>query len=226
MAAIDWRSASKRYFESGIDRVTLYVRGYDGVPWFGVAAIKHEPLNGEIESYYVDGFKYLMMSDNEEFSGVIKAYSKPEEFDECLGNSMLANGLYVSQQRKSMFNLSYRTLIGSDSARLGSDYKIHLVYNALVGPWGDAYETMSDDPSIETTEYIIETKPIELPGYKPVSHLYVDTRTANSEDVHRLEGYLYGSEEMEPFIPNPSQVHAILSGEELVFEEEEPDEEG
>lgn len=219
MAAINWDSTSLRTYEAGLDKVVLYTYGNPGVPWFSFRSFEESISGGDARPYFIDGYKYLNLAAAEEFGASFKSIGYPPEFEACDGIQVLAAGLYVTQQKRKPFSLCFRTLLGSDTVPLGTNYKIHLVYNALAEPSNRSHVTLQNDPSMETLQWTITSKPIKFPGIKPLSHLIIDSRTANPVYLKTLENYLYGSVTNEPLLPDPGQVAAILSGETVSFEE-------
>lgn len=215
MASINWDSTNKRDYEAGLDRVVLYPQEGPGVPWFGVMSIDEQPTGGEIESYYMDGVKYLMVSSAEEFEADISVVNYPEEFRESLGIKHLAMGLLAPQQPKLPFGLSYRTQIGSDTKSVGFAYKLHFVYNAMIGSTTSTNSTLRDTPVMQSFSWRIKTKPIPFPGVTPLSHLVIDSRDADPEYLEYAESFLYGSTDEDPYLLSPGELLTIMSGYEL-----------
>ena len=50
------------------------------VPWNGLTQV-HEGSSSEVKSFYLDGVKYLESLIPGDFSGKLKAFTYPEEFD-------------------------------------------------------------------------------------------------------------------------------------------------
>lgn len=212
MAEIDWNSSGHRVYEAGLDRVVLYTYGHPAVPWFGVASLEESSYGGEIESFYRDGIKYLMVSAHEEFQATLSAVNFPPEFASCNGIRSLANGLFITQQKRHPFNLTYRTQIWSDREPLGSAYKIHFIYNAMANPTNASHSTLRQEPTMESFSWNIVTKPMVFPGTDPLSHLVVDSRYADPADLEHLEELIYGTDEQDPLLLSPGQVLSVLSG--------------
>ena len=212
MTAINWNSVARRKIEAGVDRVVLYDPQGNGIPWFGVNGIQEQPSGGAIESYYLDGVKYLMVSGSEEYAATISAISYPDEFRRCIGTRSLGFGLSATQQKREPFSLCYRTLIGSDTKPMGSDYKLHVIYNAMTRPGSVSNTTLQKNPTLQTYNWSIETKPIVFPGMDPLSHLIIDSRETELIGLVELESYLYGSYTREPTLLSPGSILALLSG--------------
>ena len=212
MSSISWDSQNQRFFEAGLDRVVLYPVDGPGVPFYGVVSLEEKPSGGEIESFYIDQRKYLMISSYEEFGATLAAVNYPVEFRECLGIKHLAYGLMATQQPKKPFGLSYRTKIGSDTKDVGFAYKLHLVYNAMVGPTTITNTTLRDTPSMQSFSWTISTRPVPFPGLTPLSHLVIDSREVEQHYLEYLESFLYGLGNTDPMILNPGEVLSIMSG--------------
>ena len=217
MAAINWDSSGQRFYETGLDKVVLYTYGNPGVPWFGFRSIEESSSGGEKQPYYIDGIKYLNISASEEYTASISAIGAPPEFGPCDGTQLLANGLYVTQQVRQPFSLSYKSLIGSDTQELGYAYKLHIIYNVLAEPSSRTYGSLQSQPTMDVQTWSLTSKPIPYPGVKPISHIVIDSRETDLYRLSIIESYLYGSILREPMLLNPGQLVAILSGEAVDF---------
>lgn len=206
MTRLSWGDAGSRLYETGADRGVLYPNSGPGVPWYGLISVSEEPTGGEPQPYYFDGLKYLNVSAVEEFAATIEAYSSPPEFAECDGTVALHKGLFASQQPRKSFGFSYRTLIGNDVDGTTYGYKIHLVYNAMAGPSSRSNQTLGDSVEPTTYSWPIEAVPFDLPGIKPTAHLIIDSTLTAPGLLSLLEGYLYGSGGIDPYLPPAVEV--------------------
>jgi hypothetical protein len=212
MARIVWGAAGERRFETGVDRGVLYVPGLPGVPWNGLKSVREAPSGGEPQPYYLDGIKYANVSAAEEFKASISAFSAPVEFAQCDGSKMLAAGLFVTQQPRKSFGLSYRTREGDDLAGSEAGHKIHLVYGALAAPSGRSNGTLSNSITPLDLSWEISTRPpITALGYKPSAHLVIHTRTLDPEILELLEIAIYGDEATTPSLPSQEDILGIMS---------------
>lgn len=212
MARITWNDAGDRFFEAGVDRVVLYPKFIvAGVAWNGVIGIDETPSGGEVEPYYFDGVKYIDFVAAEDFSATIDAFSAPAEFSSCDGTKQLSPGLYVTQQPRQSFGLSYRTLIGNDLEGTEHGYKINLVYNATAAPAGRSHKTLTNVVDPATRQWSISTVPPKATTYKPTAHLIIDTRELTPTVLQNLEDELYGSATKTPNLPEPSEILQILT---------------
>lgn len=204
MGKLIWGTVGERYYETGVDRGVLYLPNEVGVVWNGLKSVQEDPDGGEPQPYYVDGFKYINVSSSEEFAATIEAYSSPYEFGICDGTVSISNGLFVTQQPRVTFGLSYRTLVGNDLDGLSHAYKLHILYNAMAAPASKSNVSLSDSADPTLLSWDIQSAPPRMTGYKPTSHLVVDSRRTPAALLAEIEGYLYGTDETQPTLP-PAQ---------------------
>lgn len=207
MARLDWNASGTRFYETGVDRGVLYVDGYPGVPWNGLTSVSESPSGGEPKSFYIDGVKYLAVPSPEEFEATISAFTYPDEFEQCNGNVQPRSGLFLSHQRRKSFNFSYRTMIGNDLSD-SAGYKIHIVYNALASPSERANDSVKEQTDPNDFSWKIVCRPPLMPGYKPTSHVVIDTRSTDPSVVSTVEDILYGTDEAQARIPTLAELIA------------------
>lgn len=210
MAELVWGSIGERYFETGVDRGVLFPTSGDGVAWNGLISVSEAPTGGEPRPYYLDGFKYLNLATSEEFAATLDAFSAPEEFDKCDGTASIHNGLFITQQKRESFGLSYRTRIGNDVDGADHGYKIHLVYNALASPSSRSHTTINDSPSPITFSWGITTAPPAITGFKPSAHFVIDSRKTPKSVLALIEGVLYGSTSTNSRLPDVEELMALF----------------
>lgn len=206
MAELVWGGNGQRYFETGIDRGVLYPRVGPGVPWNGLTGISEKPDGGTPRAFYADGFKYLNLASSEEYSASLTAFSAPPEFARCDGTQGILNGLFITQQRREQFDLSYRTRVGNDQDGSDHGYKIHLVYNALASATTRDFRTVDSSSQAISMTWDITTTPPEITGYRPSAHFIIDSRYTPKTLLSQFEGMLYGTAASEPFMPTVAQV--------------------
>lgn len=217
MSKIVWDDAGKHLFETGIDQGVLYVQNNDGtyatgVPWNGLTGITESPSGGEPNNLYADNIKYLSLYSLEEFGATIEAYTYPDEFAQCDGTASLATGVSIGQQARQSFALSYRTRIGNEIQGSDYGYKIHIIYGAKASPSERAYTAINDSPDAITFSWEVTTTPIAVAGFKPTSHLVIDSKTVDSAKLTIIENKLYGSDNLEPTLLTPDVVLGIING--------------
>lgn len=200
MARLDWNAAGSRFYEAGVDRGVLYVDGYPGVPWNGLSSVNESPSGGEPKSFYLDGVKYLAVPSPEEFEGTITAFTYPDEFEQCNGNDEVRSGMFLTHQRRKPFSFSYRTMIGSDLSE-SAGYKIHIIYNALASPSERSNDSFKEQTDPNDFSWKITCKPPAMPGYRPTSHVILDTRSTDPSVISAVEDILYGTDDDQSRIP-------------------------
>lgn len=199
MPRLGWSVSGTRFYETGVDRGVLYIGEQPGVAWSGLTSIVENPVGGETKSYYVDGAKYWAAASAEEFEATISAYIYPDEFGECDGTSRIRPGLFVTQQKRKSFALSYRTKIGNDQSGSELGYKIHIVYNAIAAPSQHTYSTIDDSTEPSDFSWNIVTRQPNL--YSPV-HVVIDSRSTDPLILELIENVLYGSDTETSRLPN------------------------
>ena len=216
MSKLVWDQTGDRLYETGVKNGVLYVQGaggtYDkGVAWNGLTAVTESPSGAEASPLYADDIKYLNLMSNEEFGATIEAYTYPEEFAECDGSASIAKGVYIGQQARKTFGLSYRTVIGNDVDSNDYGYKLHLIYGALAAPSEKAYATINDSPEAITFSWEVTTTPVNVKGFKPTASVTIDSTKVESEKLAALEAILYGTEEKEARLPLPDEIATLMA---------------
>lgn len=222
MARLLWDQVGERTYETGVDRGVLYIRDdagayTEGYAWNGLTAVSQSPSGAEVTPQYADNIKYLNLVSAEEFGATIEAFTYPDEFGVHDGTAMPAPGVFLGQQARKPFGLSYRTLVGNDVDGLEHGYKLHLIYGALAAPSEKAYTTVNDSPEAITFSWEVTTTAVEVGTvgavrYKPAASLTVDSREVTPTALTALEAILYGSETEEPRLPLPAEVIQMMSG--------------
>ena len=217
MAKLVWDQLSEHFYETGVDKAVLYPQSAAGLypagyAWNGLSKVSESPSGAEATAVYANNKKYLNLISAEEFGGTIEAYTYPDEFMECDGSAVGANGLYIGQQSRKAFGLTYRTILGNDTELNDYGYKIHIVYNALVSPSSKEYSTVNDSPEAITLSWEFKTTPIEVEGYKPTATLTIDSTKCDAAKLAQLEDVLYGSQSADARLPLPAEVISILGG--------------
>lgn len=218
MAALTWDQAGARVYETGVDHGVLYLPDEKGVyssgfAWNGLVSVSETPSGAEPSPQYADNIKYLNLISAEEFGATIEAFTYPDEFAQCDGTASPAVGVYIGQQARKTFGLSYRTLVGNDLEGTSFGYKLHLIYGALAAPTEKAYNTVNDSPEAITFSWEISTTPIEVPGFKPTASLTVDSTKVPPAAMKKLEDALYGAgttTSTGPKLPTPAEVLSLI----------------
>ena len=220
MSKIVWDEIGKRLAETGIDNGVLYpfaAGAYaKGVAWNGLTSVNEAPTGAEASPFYADNQKYLEIMSEEEFAGTIGCYTYPDEFKGCIGESEIASGITVSQQRHSMCGFSYRTKIVNDTDGVDHGFKIHVVYGALFGVSARDHTTMNESPELEEMSYDFTTTKVPVTGAKPTSHLVIDSTKFTPETQDKLQhllNILYGTDALDPRLPLPDEIAEIFAGD-------------
>src|SRR5690349_5217225 len=217
MAVLNWDAVGQRYYETGVDRGVLYLPDesgayVNGYAWNGLETVTESPEGAEVTETYADNILYLNLISVERFKGTIEAYTYPNEFAECDGSVEVETGVFVGQQPRKTFGMSYRTRLGNDLEKEEYGYKLHLVYNALAAPSEKAFSTINDSPEAVSFSWEFSTTPAPVTGQKPTSLITIDSTKVGSADLTELEQFLYGTAGTDPSLPSPDAVIAIFAG--------------
>lgn len=215
MAALVWDLVGERYYETGVDHGVLYTPDAagvyaTGVAWNGLVSVTESPSGAEATAQYADNIKYLNLISLEEFGATIEAFTYPPEWAEFDGTVVPSDGVYVSQQPRKMFGLSYRTKMGNDVDGDSYGYKLHLVYGAQASPSEKAYNTINDSPEAITFSWDITTTPAPVTGYAPTSLIVIDSSLADPTKLTALEAELYGGVAAAK-LPTPDEVITMMT---------------
>lgn len=219
MSKLVWDKTGERLYETGVKQGVLYPQAAGGtypkgVAWNGLTNITESPSGAEATPLYADDIKYLNLISTEELGGTIEAYTYPDEFAECDGSAALADGVYVGQQPRKTFGLSYRTTLGNDVDNNNYGYKLHLVYGALATPSEKAYSTINDSPEAITFSWEFNTTPVNVTGFKPTANITIDSTKVDAEKLAALEKILYGDDADDTTtarLPLPDEVAQIFA---------------
>lgn len=215
MTALVWDQTGERLYETGVDHGVLYIPTagvYDlGVSWNGLTTVTESPSGAEATALYADNLKYLNLISVEEFGGTIEAYMYPPTFAQCDGTAEPVPGVFVGQQTRKAFGLSYRTRLGNDEQSTDYGYKLHLVYNAIAAPSEKAFATINDAPEAITFSWEFSTTGVEVPGLKPSALLTIISTDVDSDDLNALEQALYGTAGTSPRLPLPAEIIGMFS---------------
>lgn len=218
MTKLIWDKTGERLYETGVDHGVLYIPNNaglytDGVAWNGLTTVTESPSGAEANPIYADNIKYLNLISAEEFGATLEAYTYPEEFGQFDGTAAPVVGLYVGQQARRSFGLSYRTRIGNDVDGSDYGYKLHLIYNAQAAPSEKAFATINDSPEAITFSWELTTTPIHAgDDLKPTAQLTIDSTKVDSDTLLALENALYGTAGTDPRLPLPDEVISMFSG--------------
>ena len=212
-----WDQEGAKFYETGVDRGVLFPMlngSYSaGEAWNGLMSVDEKPSGAEPTPLYANNKKYLELMSAEEFGMTIGAYTFPSGFRACLGVKEMAPGVYVGQQVRAPFGMSYRTLIGNDTKKNAYGYKIHLVYGATAKPSEKSNKTVNESPEAAEMSWDCTTTPVEIPDCDPAAHIEIDSTTVSKETLKAIEDMLYGTETTAPKLPMPNELAQLLAGQ-------------
>lgn len=223
MPRIIWDQPGQRLYETGVDQGVLYLQNPDGTygtgeGWNGLTNVTETPSGAEETKLYANNKKYLAMRSAEDVGGTIQAYTYPKSWEACDGSKELRKGVHITQQSRSSFGLTYRTLIGNDVKGDDYGYKLHLLYNATVSPSERAYATVNDSPEAIQFSWEFATTPVDIPktigDFRPTSSVTINSTELESEadkaKLKELEDMLYGTDSKDATLPSPAEVYTLF----------------
>jgi len=210
MTALQWDKVGERYFETGVDRGVLYPRDGVAVPWNGLTNVS-ENSEREVKPYYMDGIKYLDHHVPGSYSAKLDAFTYPDELEELMGVARYAPGVFMHDQRASVFHISYRTGVGNDlDPDLG--YKLHIVYNVMAVPSAAGMGTIADNVTLTPFSWTLSGTPPQMFGARPTCHIHLDSRLIDPEVLETIEGLLYGTVDADPALPAMVDLLTLIEG--------------
>lgn len=215
MPKLKWDQIGERLYETGVDKVVLFPMESTGqygagVAWNGISAVNESPSGAEPTALYANNGKYINLISNEDFAATIEAFMYPDEFEECDGSKEIAPGVVIGQQKRKVFGLAYRTLLGNDVDGNDHGYKLHLVYGCLAAPSENNHSTVNDSPEAGTMSWSVSTTPVEVADAKPTATVTIDSTKADKTKLKKLEDMLYGTEQAESKLPLPAEVITLM----------------
>lgn len=211
MTAIVWDEVGVRKFEVGIDRGVFYPSSEDGVPWNGLISVNIKQDGVSSSPVYFDDKKINEVVYLGDISATVKAYTYPDEFLPYDGFVECATGMFIDGQSRGTFDLCYRNYLGDDVDGIDLGYKLHLLYNLTAIPEDITNQTI--DTNIAPIEFgwIFTSVPDEIPGFRPASHIIVDSTKVDPDVLSTLEDILYGTEGVDPRMPTMVEVYSELA---------------
>jgi hypothetical protein len=188
---IAW-DTGERVYTSGISQGVMYPGNSPGVAWNGLVSVT-ESADNDRATGYTDGRAYHIQGISRGFSGIISAFTYPDELEPFISQ---VYGKSAAAQHH-IFGLSYRT-----------NREVHLVYNVLLSRNTKEYRSPSPEEEPVSLEWDFTTTPVKIPGGKPSSHIVI--MVADTQAFADLETLIYGDDENEPLLPLPEDVIAIF----------------
>lgn len=205
MTRLSWGDVGARLFEAGVDRGVFYPAIGPGVPWNGLLSVKESNDENSQSVIYVDGRRYVTQVSLGTFSAELSAITYPLEFEAYDGYD---EGL--SNQLRNSFDLCYRSIVGNDIEDISFGYKLHLVYNALAEPTDATYSSLNKVSEATPFVWALSTTPVVTLGYRPTSHLVIDSTRAYPSSITALEDILYGTTGDQPRMPTMEEVLTLF----------------
>lgn len=210
MTTLQWDQVGDRRYETGVDRGVLFLLDGTAVPWNGLTGVEENTAQ-EVKAYYMDGVKFLETHIPGDFTGVLKAFTYPEEFNELIGIKTAHPGIRYHDQKPQAFHLCYRTKVGNDVDGDEFGYKIHILYNIVAVPDTRSFATLTDTPGISEFTWQISGVPsVGIQGFKPTIHVTIESYNSYPFQLEDLENLLYGTDTEDPSLPSLAELTELF----------------
>lgn len=216
MAVLEFDKTGERFYETGAKNAVLYPMGdagtySTGVAWNGLIGVTHSPEGAEPTDLWADDMKYATMRSAENFNCTIEAYQYPNEFNQCNGVASPIEGMYIGQQTRKAFGLSYITQIGNDVSQTVGQ-KLHLLYGLTASPSELPYASTNDSPEAVTMSWECTSTPVKVTGFNATAEITLDSRDLSTEAWTALIAKLHGdSSAGTPTLPLPDEIKNIIT---------------
>lgn len=220
MAKLLWDQVGDKIYETGADHAVLYLIDQNneystGVAWNGLLGFDENPSGAEATKLWADNINYATMFSAEEYGGTIRAYTYPDEFEQCDGSATLATGANIRQQERKVFGFAYRTKVGNDTKGDDYGYKLHLIYGCKASPSAQTHDTVNDSPAAVEFSWEISCTPVPVTGLKPTCVVEIDSTKFSTENekakLSALEDILFGSASSNAMLLLPDEIKTVLT---------------
>ena len=215
MSKLVWDGTGNRKFEAGVEDVAIFPMTGNtygaGVAWNGITAFNIQPQGGEANKYYADDIHYLTLYSAETTDFTVEAYTYPDEFKACNGETSLTKGVVIGQQTRKAFGAAFVTLVGNDTELQDHGKKLTLVYGCRVSPSEKGHSTINENLEPGTMSWSGTTTPIKVEGYKPTATVEIDSTEVGDDAFQAVYDYVYGSENADSTFPTPEKVVELVT---------------
>lgn len=205
MSRVIWDQIGKKKYLAGCDHGVLYPQkggAYPtGVEWSGLTGVTQNPGGAEENAIYADNIKYLGLLSAETFGCTIECLYYPDEWDQCNGETKVAPGVNIGQQRRNSFAFSWRNNVGNDTDGEDYGYMLHFAYGCKASPSDISNETVNESPDAATLSYTVTTTPVNVEGkdeegkaLKPTAHLTIKSTDVSADVLEIFEAIIYGAD--------------------------------
>lgn len=211
---LTWDENEKRQYEYGVSNGVLYVMDEsgkypNGEPWNGLTNVSDNPTGGENNSLWADGIEYANFRSAEKYACSIEAYMYPDGFSECDGSASPIPGMYIRQQTRKKFGMSWRTEIGNAN-NPEQGYKIHIAYGLTASPSERSSDTVNENFDAASFSWEADGTAVPITGYKPSAKLEFSSIILGQKKMKALEDLLYGCETAAAHLPLPDEIISAI----------------
>jgi len=192
---IKWNDNVLSPYTTGVDRGVFYIPDTPGIAWTGLVSVDEPSPETVMNQSFIDGQKVYIRKRALDYKASLTAFTYPPEFEPYSG---------YNPSLLRPFSFAYRVMTGETS------YRIHLVYNIVASPDDVVFSTLADALDPTTFSWQLTSKPVNLAGRVPSSHIVIDTALAHEWTVAAIEEQLYGGEGVIAHMPTPAEIETIF----------------
>lgn len=211
MSKLLWDQTGEKIYETGVDHGILFPTlvtapnssnyAENGTAWNGLTAVNESPSGAEAEKIYADNIVYLTLTSAEEYSATIEAYTYPDAFADCNGETQAVTGVTFGQQSRKTFGFAFRTIKGNDVDGDSYGYELHLLYGLKASPSSKDHSTVNDSPEAVQMSWEVNSTPVAFTTnteFKPVSTIVIDSTKVDAVKYAQFEDMLNGVDANTP----------------------------
>lgn len=208
MTRFDYSDVTKRLGVAGVRGGLINVDNQLH-PWHGLISVEKRSEEDAGDYVYIDGVRVSVTPRRHQPSFSISAFTYPKVIDECLGYSVTNGGLVTNTNVQKTCDIVWIT---DFIDAMGNTYpQVNFVYNAILSLPSVTNTTTSDNIQLETFRFDIQSLPTYLEGFGYQTDIKVDGRYALADAMKILDGWLYGTEQRNPRLPQIQELLRITT---------------
>lgn len=208
MTRLGWSQPGDKYYRAGVDRGVIYDKSGIAEPWNGLVSVADTLDGGVTEPIYYNGLTVGYRDNSVSHGTSIQAYTYPDIVDQLQGYGITPGGVMVSNQSKSLFDLTYRSGVGNDLHP--DDYILVILYDMVFNTLAKTSTTKSASVNPGMINLAAKALHRELAGYNDLTEISLDTRRVSRQALGIIEGFLYGGFDIDPSSLSPERVITFM----------------
>lgn len=205
MTKLIWNPLDEETYSFGIDRGIISEKGATFVlPWNGLKNVTFNEVEANELSVVFEGNTLAELNLGGNGSFEVEAFYEQPVLTALFGDAPITDGVYLTRQRQSIFNFSYRVFNGPN------DYQLYLVYNAMATKSSSNKKTRGKEPNIFSCTITAVPELMESNIYSSV--VMLDSTLIDPVALAAFEDILYGDDTHYARFPGFAEINTIISG--------------